>query len=209
MLARLAKNRRALILGQKSGWVYAIDPDRKGAPLWRFRAGEGGVAGGIQWGMATDGRRAYAAVSDMSMRPPAQRMPGGPRYEIDPKRGGGMLALNLADGTLAWRARPADCGDRRPCSPAQVAAVTATANAVLSGSVDGRIRAFSTSDGRVLWEFDTVRDFETVNGVPARGGSLDVGGPVVAGKMLYVNSGYDFLGGMPGNVLLAFSAEDQ
>jgi polyvinyl alcohol dehydrogenase (cytochrome) len=50
-----------------------------------------------------------------------------------------------------------------------------------------------------------VRDFETVNGVKARGGSLSATGPVLANGMMFVNSGYGTLGGMPGNVLLAFA----
>jgi polyvinyl alcohol dehydrogenase (cytochrome) len=184
--------------------VYAIDPDRGGAPLWQYRASEGGVAGGIQWGMAADSKRAYVAVSDMGIKPPAKRVPGGPRYEIDPVKGGGLLALNLASGKLAWRTPAPGCDDRRPCSPAQIAPVTATTMAVYSGSIDGRIRGYSPADGRVLWTFDTVRDFQTVNTVPARGGAIDVSGAVVAGDMVYVMSGYNFLGGMPGNVLLAF-----
>ena len=71
--------------------------------------------------------------------------------------------------------------------------------------MDGHIRAFSTEDGRLLWDFDTVQSYSTVNGIPARGGSLDGAGPVIVDGMIYVNSGYPRNGGMPGNVLLAFS----
>lgn len=207
ILVRLRAGQRALLLGQKSGIAYAVDPDRKGGLLWQSRAGEGGIAGGIQWGPATDGERMYVAISDMGMKQPEKRVPGGPRYEIDPKRGGGLLALRLADGRREWFAPPPVCGDRRPCSPAQMAAVTVIPGAVFSGAMDGHVRAYSTAGGHILWEFDTVREYTTVNGVRGRGGSLDVGGPVVAGGMVFVNSGYLFLGGMPGNVLLAFSVE--
>jgi polyvinyl alcohol dehydrogenase (cytochrome) len=207
MLVRISKTRRALILGQKSGMAYAVDPDRKGELLWEVRAGEGGVAGGIQWGMATDGTRVYIAVSDMGMKPPAKRVPGGPRYDIDPAQGGGLLALRANDGARRWRSPAPGCGERRPCSPAQIAPVTAVPGVVFSGSVDGHIRAYASNSGRVVWDFDTVQGFDTVNGVSARGGSLDVAGPVVAGGMVYVNSGYNFLGGLPGNVLLAFSVD--
>jgi polyvinyl alcohol dehydrogenase (cytochrome) len=75
--------------------------------------------------------------------------------------------------------------------------------------MDGHIRAFSTEDGHVLWDFDTVRDYSTVNGVPAHGGSLDGAGPVIVAGMLFVNSGYPRFGGMPGNVLLAFSLDSK
>ena len=87
------------------------------------------------------------------------------------------------------------------------AAVTAIAGAVFSGSNDGSLRAFSTTTGEMLWEFDSNRDFTTVNAVPAKGASMIGPGAVVAGGMVYVNSGYGAFGGRPGNVLLAFGPE--
>jgi polyvinyl alcohol dehydrogenase (cytochrome) len=71
--------------------------------------------------------------------------------------------------------------------------------------MDGHVRAYTTEDGRVIWDFNTVREFQTVNGVKAKGGSIDGAGPVVANGLVLVNSGYSRFGGMPGNVLLAFS----
>jgi polyvinyl alcohol dehydrogenase (cytochrome) len=79
--------------------------------------------------------------------------------------------------------------------------------AVFSGSLDGHLRAYDAGTGTVVWDFDTVREYETVNGVPARGGSLDGPGPVIGGGMLFVNSGYTVDGGMAGNVVLAFSVD--
>jgi polyvinyl alcohol dehydrogenase (cytochrome) len=83
--------------------------------------------------------------------------------------------------------------------------VTAIPEVVFSGGLDGHLRAYSAEDGHILWDVDTATDFKTVNGVKAHGGSLDGPGAVVVGGMLYVNSGYSFLGSEPGNVLLAFS----
>lgn len=57
----------------------------------------------------------------------------------------------------------------------------------------------------MLWDFDTVREFDTVNGVAAHGGSIDGPGAVVSGGMVFISSGYPRNGGIPGNVLLAFS----
>ena len=85
--------------------------------------------------------------------------------------------------------------------------MTSVSGAVFSGSMDGHIRAFATEDGHLLWDFDTARDFPTVNGVAAHGGFLDGAGPVIVDGVLYVNSGYPRFGGMPGNVLLAFSVD--
>jgi len=192
-----AGRKRALILGQKSGLVYAVDPGAEGKLLWHARAGAGGLLGGVQWGPATDATNVYVAVSDLAFQ---GRTP-------DPTKGGGIVAYRLSDGRQLWRTPPPGCGDRRPCSPAQSQAVTAIPGAVFSGSIDGHLRAYDTRDGKIIWDFDTARNFDTVNKVPAHGGSLDVGGPIVAGGMVFVTSGYPGFGAMPGNVLLAFSAK--
>jgi polyvinyl alcohol dehydrogenase (cytochrome) len=187
----------ALILGQKSGLIYAVDPDADGKLLWHARAGVGGLLGGVQWGPATDGTNIYVAVSDLAFQG------RGP----DPAKGGGITAYRLSDGLQIWKTPPPGCGDRRPCSPAQSQAVTSIPGAVFSGSIDGHLRAYATADGKIIWDFDTARDFDAVNNVPAHGGSLDVGGPIVAGGMVFVVSGYAGFGAMPGNALLAFAAK--
>ena len=107
---------------------------------------------------------------------------------------------------MLWRAPPPNaCADRPNCSPAQSAAVTATPDFVLSGAVDGHIRAYSVGDGRVIWDYDMARPFTTVNDVIASGGSLDAAGPTVAGGFIFVNAGYGLYGSRPGNVLAAFA----
>jgi polyvinyl alcohol dehydrogenase (cytochrome) len=78
---------------------------------------------------------------------------------------------------------------------------------VLQGSSDGKLQAVSTTDGSLLWSFATQREFDTVNGVKARGGSISAPGPVVADGIVVVGSGYAVLGGTPGNVVLAFAPE--
>jgi polyvinyl alcohol dehydrogenase (cytochrome) len=120
-----------------------------------------------------------------------------------------MFAFNLETGERVWHTAPPGCGDRARCSPAQSAAVTAILGVVFSGSVDGHLRGYSTTDGTILWDFDSVGTYKTVNEVPARGGSFDGPGPAIAGGMLFVNSGYARAGGMPGNVLLALSVDGQ
>ncbi len=65
MLVRTANGADILVAGQKSGVVYAFDPANGGKPLWQARVGKGGTNGGVQWGMASDGRNVYAAVSDV------------------------------------------------------------------------------------------------------------------------------------------------
>ncbi len=204
----LPGGREVLLAGQKSGIVYALDPDKKGEIVWQTRVGQGGTNGGVQWGMSTDGQKVYAAVSDVGRT--QQNNPADTRrYVLDPKQGDGITALRVGDGSKVWHAAPAPCAEGAPagCSPSQPGALTGLPGMIFSGSVDGHLRAFSSEDGAVLWDFDTVREFQTVNGVKARGGSIDGPGAVVVKGMVYINSGYPRNGGIPGNVLLAFESE--
>jgi polyvinyl alcohol dehydrogenase (cytochrome) len=187
--------RDLLIVGQKSGIVHALDPGQMGKIVWQVRIGHGGALGGVEWGPAADDNNVYVALSDINQR--------------KPETGGGMFALRLATGEKVWDtpAPKPSCLGKFGCTAAQMAAVTLITGVVFSGSMDGHLRAYDTSDGKIIWDYDTLQDYQTINGVKAHGGSLNAAGPTVAGGMLYVNSGYGALGGMPGNVLLAFAAE--
>jgi polyvinyl alcohol dehydrogenase (cytochrome) len=203
ILVNLPNGRRALVAGQKSGIVHALDPDNNGEILWQTRVGLGGTMGGVQWGSAADAQNVYVANSDIGR----VMLTYSTFTDADTKRGGGMYALKLETGEKLWFAPPFDCGTRARCSPAQSAAVSAFPGVAFSGSVDGHMRAYSTADGKVLWDYDTERPYETVNGVEARGGSIDGPGPAIGGGMVFFNSGYHTAGGQPGNVLLAFSVD--
>jgi polyvinyl alcohol dehydrogenase (cytochrome) len=183
--------RDLLVLPQKSGIAWAIDPDKNGEVVWQRRIGQGSGLGG-QWGGAVDGQQAYFGVSDMLSPNP-----------------GGMRAVNLATGEMAWSVDPQKplCGDGRTCRASQGAAVTVIPGAVFSGSLDGGMRAYSTADGKILWTYDSNREFQTVNNVKAIGGGLEGPGAIVSGGMLYFNSGYGGFVGNPGNVLLAFGVD--
>jgi polyvinyl alcohol dehydrogenase (cytochrome) len=206
LLIRTPEGRELILAGQKSGMVYAFDPDNKGAVVWQTRVGRGAANGGVQWGMSYDGQNLYAAVSDAAGKRSTDAN-GGPVRIFDPAVGGGLTALKVSDGGKLWFAPPPDCGTRPGCSPAQSAALTSIPGAVFSGTLGGLLRAYSTEDGKVLWEYDTVHDFQTVNGVKAKGGAIDGPGPMVIKGMVFVNSGYSRFGGLPGNVLLAFAPE--
>jgi polyvinyl alcohol dehydrogenase (cytochrome) len=213
MLVNLPDGRRALIAGQKSGIVHAIDPDHQGAILWQRRVGDGGRLGGVQWGSAVDAENVYVAVSDLALRLAAEGTPGaqpslfGPSLVPNPSRGGGIFALKLATGEVVWHTPHPGCGDVPGCTPAQSAAVTAIPGVVFSGGLDGHLRAYAASNGQIIWDVDTAKNYGTVNGVAAHGGSLDGPGAVIVGGMLYVNSGYANFGTAPGNVLLAYSVD--
>ena len=194
ILVNIGSGRELLVVGNKSGVVFGFDPDAAGAVVWQRRIAKGASSGGIFWGSATDGATFYAASADF--------------HESDPAASGGLYAIDVRTGALTWSAKGAGCEQKSPCKPSQAAALTLLEDAVLSGTMDGRLRAYSTRDGRVLWEYDTAREFVTVNGVKAHGGSMSNGGAVVVDGMLFVNSGYAHHGGiLPGNALLAFAPE--
>jgi len=180
-----------LVATQKAGVGYALDPDRRGKVLWQYRWGKGSPVGGV-WGATSDGRRAYFAVADQLTAAP-----------------GGVHAVDLATGQRVWYAppEPPACGSGPGCSAAQSAALTSIAGVVFAGSADGAVRAYASDTGKILWKFDTNRDFDAVNGAKAHGGSIDGPGPVVANGMLYVTAGNAGFVGTPGNVLLAFAIE--
>jgi polyvinyl alcohol dehydrogenase (cytochrome) len=184
--------RDLIVLPQKSGMAFAMDPDNEGKIVWQQRIGQGSGLGG-QWGAAVDEQNAYIGVSDLFSKTP-----------------GGMRALRLGTGEIAWSVpapAPPLCAAIRGCRAAQGGAVTTIPGAVLSGSLDGGLRAYSTKDGSILWTFDANREFETVNGVKATGGGIEGNGAIVAGGMIFVNSGYGGILNRPGNVLLAFGIE--
>jgi polyvinyl alcohol dehydrogenase (cytochrome) len=202
ILVTLRDGKRVLVVAQKSGVVHALDPDDGGKILWQTRIGKGGPLGGSEWGSAADQDRIYVANSDV-------RFLRDGTMRLDSAQGGGLFGLDLASGKIAMEVPPVPCGDRPKCSPALSAAVSLIPGVVFSGSVSGFLRAYAAIDGKLLWEFDTARDYKAVNGVPAHGGAIDGPGPVIAGGMVYSNSGYGQWSGVAGNVLLAFEVEEK
>ncbi len=183
-----------VIDGNKSSVVFAVDPDT-GKTVWQTpMLGVGGASGGLVWGQATDGKLVYAPLND-------------------PGRGGkpGLVGVDAATGKEVWRV---DAPTLTTCSVASgrcargySGAATAIPGVVFAGALDGHLRAYSTADGKLLWDYDTAQATDTVNGVKGvYGGSLDMGGPTVAGGMMFVHSGYGGSAG-PNNLLLAFSVD--
>jgi polyvinyl alcohol dehydrogenase (cytochrome) len=146
------------------------------------------------WGLSVDGNGVY--------------VPNGFFDAKSPDESGGMAALDLkADGPI-WSTPNPPCRERKACKPSHATAVTAIPGTVFSGTRDGQFNAYSTETGKILWQLDTVRDFPTVNGVKANGGSMSNSGATIVGPMLFVPSGYSHHGAiLPGNVLLVFAPE--
>ena len=200
LLVTMKDGRSLVLAGQKSGRVYALDPDKAGAVLWIAKPGRGGIMGGVHWGMTSDGATLYAPVSDLLVYPKDAHLPAQ----------SGLHALEIATGAEIWaQVLPDHCGQTTwRCSPGLSAAATFAPGVIFGGSLDGMLRAFSAKDGAILWSFDTNRNFDAVNGVKAFGGGIDSSGPVAAGDFLYATSGYDKFGQKAGNVLLAFKLQN-
>lgn len=206
-----------LLAGQKSGEVFALDPDRNGAVVWRNRVGSGSSNGGVHHGMATDGRLVYVPIAD-----PERKIPG---YVPKP----GVYALDVRDGDKVWthpvqrgcKFDPADAplvglaemaqgkSGRSPwpeCSYyyGHSAAAVVANGVVFSGALDGKLRIFDARNGSLLRVIETRRPFQGSNGVEGHGGAIDVGGAIVEGDQLFVVSGYGMFGQMPGNMLLVY-----
>jgi len=197
LLAKGKDGREYLLAGQKSGIVYAVDPD-SGKLIWQERLGRGGAAGGVHFGIAASNGRLIAPISDLPDGMPSD-------FPLSP----GIFAVEIASGKRLWEAPSPDiCSDRKLCIPGYAAAVTATPDLVFAGSDDAYMRIFDAETGELVWEFDTAREFETVNGVEARGGAISGGAaPIVLDGEMILLSGYGFGSKRPGNVMLVFEAE--
>lgn len=199
ILITLASSKQILLATPKSGTVFALDPDQQGKVLWSVNLAEKPAPnnGQIAFGGAADSHRAYIALED-----------------------GRFAAIDLESGKIAWTTRleslddlgkPTINGENRTKAGlrfGQSAAVTEIPGAVFTGGWDGILRALSTTDGKILWQFNTAQDFQCVNGVACKGGSMGGPGVTVVDGMVYVPSGYANVGGgIAGNVLLAFSTK--
>jgi len=187
VLRTLATGNQILLAAQRSGIVYGLDPDNGGSVVWQQKAA-GAAGGGVAWGSAADHRNLYVAISGALAQPAANAS-------------GNLTAFDMTTGAVRWRTaapEPACAAADHSCSHAQSQAVTVMPGSAFSGSMDGHLRAYSTIDGKILWDFDTAKDFQTKNGLTARGAALDSGGATIVNGTVYINAG---------NALLAFSVD--
>jgi polyvinyl alcohol dehydrogenase (cytochrome) len=200
MLVPLPSGHDLIVAGQKNGWLFGLDPDERGRVVWKTRIGRGGIQGGIHFGMAADGTRIYAGISDMKDEHTGRTSKETPRP--------GINAIDAATGKILWTTPANDvCAGRQFCDSGISAAVTAIPGAVFAGHMDGRFRAYDGATGAVLKEFDTTQNVRTTSGTTAHGGSFGGPGAAVRDGYVVVNSGYGIYFHMPGNVLLAYRAQ--
>ena len=187
-----------LLVGQKNGWVYALDPDAMGKILWKERIGRGGIQGGVHFGMAREGGSLFVPIADLADGH------DGRKYDTAPKPG--LYALDARTGHALWSV-PAvqDCSGRKFCDIGISAPLTAIPGVVFAGHMDGMLRAYDSATGKVVWEYDANASVPTVSGATAHGGSFGGAGAAVRDGYLAINSGYGLYFHMPGNVLLVFA----
>lgn len=198
VLRSLPDGKQILVAGQKSGFAYGLDPDADGKVLWTTRVSRGTDLGGLMYGLAVDGTAALFPISDT---PDSFTQPAIPP--------GGLVALDVRSGEILWRRAPEEavCSwGNEFCLSASIAAATAIPGAVFQGTADGHVRAYSTSGGSPLWDFDTGRSFRAVNGIDATGGQVNGWPVVVVDGAVYVVSGASTQA-KPGNALLVFSVD--
>jgi polyvinyl alcohol dehydrogenase (cytochrome) len=186
-----ADGKQVILAGQKSGIVYELDPDNGGKVLWQKQVGPGSMGGGVEWAIAANAQSVFVPIAN--------------------RAASSLSALQISDGTTIWH-DPAPKGEcswgMKGCAGTEAAAITVIPGAVFSGGADGHLRAYSTKDGSLLWDFDTAaKSYNAVNGVPAHGGALMIEGPTIANGLLYVNSGEGRFNGHRGNALIAFSVD--
>jgi polyvinyl alcohol dehydrogenase (cytochrome) len=198
VLAQTSQGDDIILAGQKSGVVHALNPG-DGELLWRTQVSPGSALGGVHWGMAVSGNLVIVPINDPVRQPGHERKPG-------------VYALDIVSGDIRW-SHHATAPCENPfssgapwvdCPYTFSAAASASNDLAFAGSLAGVAYAFAVDSGEVVWQFDTAQAFETVNGIPAHGGSIDNPGIQIAGDMLFVESGYAMFGEIPGNALLAF-----
>lgn len=217
IIAQDSSGKDILLAGQKSGDVWALDPDSKGKVLWNKRLSGGTPVGGVHWGMSVVGDKLFVPIADPEW--------AIAQWEYEPLAG--MAAVDITSGKTLWRHESSrgcfiqlaevDMATGSPKVPwpdcplyyGNSGASLGLDDMVLAGTLNGKLQAFSPDTGSVLWEYDTKRSFETLNGVEGHGGSLDNAGTVAVGNgYMVVQSGYSYINQMPGNVVLVLRKKE-
>lgn len=200
LLIDLGKDKDIIVAGQKSGYVFGIDPTT-GAVVWKQRLGHGGTQGGVHFGMSAEGTTVYVPIVDMADTFDNRT------YDVS-VNGAGIHALDAATGNILWRHKtPNICDGQLYCDPGVSAATTAIPGAVMAGHLDGWFRVYDKNDGKILWSYDTRQAVKTITGTTTTGGSMSGPGSVAYNGYLIFNSGYGMYFHMAGNALLVFEKQ--
>jgi polyvinyl alcohol dehydrogenase (cytochrome) len=199
ILATASGGRDYIVAADKSGHVYALDPD-DGRLVWKVPVGRGGSSGGIEFGLAVRGNAVYVGVNDFD--------DGKTKYTEAARPG--LYALDLSTGKYLWKAPDSGetCRGKPRCLSGIYAGISTVPELVLAGNDDGWLRIYDAQDGHVLWRYDMTASVTTVGGGRSSGGAM--GGPtypVAYHGMLVVPSGWGMLQYMPGNAVFVFDTK--
>ncbi|MEZ6029581.1 MAG: PQQ-binding-like beta-propeller repeat protein [Hyphomonadaceae bacterium] len=201
ILGKGSDGKELLYAGQKSGSVWAFEPDT-GKMVWRKALGTGSALGGVHWGIAFDQDTVFAPISNVGVPIPGE-------WEFDPTIKPGLYALDAKTGAIKWQFNP------EPPPGVQVGprgwrgAAFSTAPAIIDGAVvaaglDGTVYVIDEKTGKLKWSYATAKEYDGINGVKGKGGSIDSNSITAMNGLLLVNSGYGMFGQAGGNMLLAF-----
>jgi polyvinyl alcohol dehydrogenase (cytochrome) len=204
ILGKLKSGREVLFAGQKSGTVWALEPDT-GKVIFQRDIGTGGPLGGIHWGIAFADDTIYAPISN-----PGRQLPGQP--PLDPSIKAGVYAVDGVTGEIKWRFTPTPECAGLPAAEARICArgaafsgaPTVIGETVVAGTLSGDLYVLDRRTGEPLWKTGTFRSYEASNGAAGQGGAIDGASIVAANGLLFVNSGYGMFGQQAGNMFLAF-----
>ena len=201
ILGKGSDGKELLYAGQKSGSVWAFNPDT-GKVVWRKALGTGSPLGGIHWGIAYDNDTVFAPISIVGAPIPGE-------WDADPSIKSGLYALDAKTGKIKWQFNPEPPAGTAPNPRGYSGARFSTAPSVIDGTVvaaalDGTLFVVDKTTGKLLWSYKTAKDFDGINGVKGKGGAIDSNSITAANGLLLVNSGYGMFGQAGGNVLLAF-----
>ena len=203
IIAKTASGRDMVLGGQKSGTVWAMDPDT-GKVIWRTDLGNGGPGGGVHWGIAADDTHVYAPISLPGPDLPGQKVPASIKH--------GIYAVNLESGKIDWafHTQPGCSEEARKFVPrcdtafGLSGAPTVVGNRVVVGGLNGMLYVLDKTTGKLVWSYDTARSYTGIGGIAGNGAAIDNASIVAVNGLLIVNSGYGVFGVGPGNVMLAF-----
>jgi polyvinyl alcohol dehydrogenase (cytochrome) len=205
VLGKHSDGKELLYAGQKSGSVWAFEPDT-GKVVWRTPLGTGGALGGIHWGIAYDADTVYAPITNVG-RP----IPG--EWDGDPNIKPGLYALDAKTGKIKWQFNPEPPAGT-PAPPAGgrggwrgnvfSTAPTLVDGTVVTAALNGALYVNDAKTGKLLWSYETAKEYDGINGVKGKGGAIDSNSITAMNGLLLVNSGYGMFGQAGGNMLLAF-----
>ena len=222
VLTQTSTGEDIIIGADKGGSVFALNPN-DGSVRWRSHIGVGTSLGGVHWGMAVDEDSVYVGINDLQgqkvyslavLLRVANILPLQPNYVLADGGKPGVYALDKDNGELRWSFTQKRWLNGKSYPVAFSAALSVTNDVVFAGALNGELFAIQSTNGELLWKYNTAVQITDVYGREGQGGTIDASGPIPAGDQVFLNSGYSTFGGSnefhggPGNTLFVFGLKN-